>query len=67
MWWVRLKTLLISSSYVDGIIRIMCRYIRSEFKIFHLMKLEKAKENWHEHVLRMTTDGLPQNSTQLYT
>jgi hypothetical protein len=32
------------------------------------MKLEKAKENWYEHILRMTTDGLPQNtrSTELY-
>jgi hypothetical protein len=50
MWWVRIKTLLIISSCVDT---------RSEFKMFHLRKLEKTKENWHEHILRMTTVELP--------
>jgi hypothetical protein len=33
--------------------------IRSELKILNLMKrIEKHKENWHEHILRMTTDRL---------
>jgi hypothetical protein len=34
--------------------------IRSELKIFNLTeRIEKQKENWHEHILRMTTDRLP--------
>jgi hypothetical protein len=34
--------------------------IRSELKIFNLTeRTEKKKENWHEHILRMTTDSLP--------
>jgi hypothetical protein len=34
--------------------------IRSELKIFNLSeRIEKQKENWHEHILRMTTDRLP--------
>jgi hypothetical protein len=35
--------------------------IRSELKIFNLTeRTEKRKENWHEHILRMTTDRLPE-------
>jgi hypothetical protein len=31
----------------------------SKFKIFNLIeKIEKQKENWHEHILRMITDRL---------
>jgi hypothetical protein len=34
--------------------------IRSELKIFNLTeRIEKQKENWHDHILRMTTDRLP--------
>jgi hypothetical protein len=34
--------------------------IRSELKIFNLTeRIEKQKENWHEHILRITTDKLP--------
>jgi hypothetical protein len=34
--------------------------ICSELKIFNLTdRIEKQKENWHEHILRMTTDRLP--------
>jgi hypothetical protein len=34
--------------------------IRSELKIFNLTeRIEKQKENWHKHILRMTTDRLP--------
>jgi hypothetical protein len=34
--------------------------IRSELKIFNLTeRIQKQKENWHEHILRMTTDRLP--------
>jgi hypothetical protein len=34
--------------------------IRSELKILNLTEIiEKQKENWHEHILRMTTDRLP--------
>jgi hypothetical protein len=34
--------------------------IRSELKISNLTeRIEKQKENWHEHILRMTTDRLP--------
>jgi hypothetical protein len=31
--------------------------IRSELKTLNL-RIEKQKENWHEHILRMTTDRL---------
>jgi hypothetical protein len=32
---------------------------RSELKIFNLTdRIEKQKENWHEHILRMTPDRL---------
>jgi hypothetical protein len=31
--------------------------VRSELKIFNLTeRIEKQKENWHKHILRMTTD-----------
>jgi hypothetical protein len=34
--------------------------IRSELKIFNLTgRIEKQKENWPQHILRMTTDRLP--------
>jgi hypothetical protein len=34
--------------------------ICSELKIFNLTeRIEKQKENWHEHILRMTADRLP--------
>jgi hypothetical protein len=34
--------------------------ISSELKIFNLTeRIEKKKENCHEHILRMTTDRLP--------
>jgi hypothetical protein len=34
--------------------------ICSELKIFNLTeRIEKQKENWHEHILKMTTDRLP--------
>jgi hypothetical protein len=34
--------------------------IHSELKIFNLTgRIEKQKENLHEHILRMTTDRLP--------
>jgi hypothetical protein len=34
---------------------------RSELKIFNLTeRIEKQKENCHEHILRMTTDRLPE-------
>jgi hypothetical protein len=34
--------------------------LRSELKIFNLTeRIEKQKENCHEHILRMTTDRLP--------
>jgi uncharacterized protein YbgA (DUF1722 family) len=34
--------------------------MRSELKIFNLTeRIEKQKENWHGHILRMTTDRLP--------
>jgi hypothetical protein len=34
--------------------------IRSKLKIFNLTeRTENQKENWHEHILRMTTDRLP--------
>jgi hypothetical protein len=34
--------------------------IRSELNIFNLTeRIEQQKENWHEHILRMTTDRLP--------
>jgi hypothetical protein len=32
----------------------------SELKILNFTeRIEKQKENWHEHILRMTTDRLP--------
>jgi hypothetical protein len=35
--------------------------IRSELEIFNLTeRIENQKENWHEHILRMTTDRLPE-------
>jgi hypothetical protein len=41
-------------------------YIRSELKILNLTKrTERQKENWYEHILRMTTDGLPKAITKL--
>jgi hypothetical protein len=34
--------------------------IRSELKIFNLVeRIENKKENWYEHILRMTKDRLP--------
>jgi hypothetical protein len=34
--------------------------VHSELKIFNLTeRIEKQKGNWHEHILRMTTDRLP--------
>jgi hypothetical protein len=34
--------------------------VRSELKTFNLAeKIEKQKENWHYHILIMTTDRLP--------
>jgi hypothetical protein len=34
--------------------------VRSELKTFNLAeRIEKQKENWYEHILRMTTDRLP--------
>jgi hypothetical protein len=34
--------------------------IRSKLKIFNSTeKIEKQNENWHGHILRMTTDRLP--------
>jgi hypothetical protein len=34
--------------------------IHSELKIFNLTeRIEKQRENWREHILRMTTDRLP--------
>jgi hypothetical protein len=34
--------------------------IRSELKILNLTeRIEKQKGNWHEHILRITTDRLP--------
>jgi hypothetical protein len=34
--------------------------IHSKLKILNLTeRIEKQKENWHEHILRMTTDRLP--------
>jgi hypothetical protein len=37
-----------------------CR-LNSEFTIiFNLIaRIEKKKENWHDHILRMITDGRP--------
>jgi hypothetical protein len=33
---------------------------RSELKIFNLTeRIENQKENWHEHILRITTDRRP--------
>jgi hypothetical protein len=40
--------------------------IHSELKIFNLTeRIEKQKENWHEHILRMTTDKTSKSITKL--
>jgi hypothetical protein len=42
--------------------------IRSELNIFNLTnRIEKQKENCHEHILRMTTDRLSKVLTKLQT